>query len=229
MRTETCERRKVPPSRLSFFFDTPVQKKTGVLYHEIIFCGGEVWLVSFKLCNKLDTRDGLTYAQYTVLWRMAYMSVDDHSIGVSLSTLADRLRCNERNVQRNIHSLIKLGVLMPAGSAGGRGNIQAYHICLDILPQHEKKKPLRRNRKIQDAYAPVEFEQTEEPLDYIPLFAGEIFNVEYAIKTLHWWENKVKTENPHDPKYGYSLDGLRDSRAELEAHGIILEKEEVVE
>ncbi len=165
--------------------------------------------MSFKLRDDLEERGGLTHPQYIVLREMVFLSMDHHSIAVSPTTLAYKLRCGERTVQRSIQSMVQLGVLVPCGSAGGRGNIQAYEIHLEVLPVREKKKPIRRTRKIQDA------PPAPEP--------GEYYNVEYAIEEYHRWERMIAESDPRNPKLIYWKDALIESRADLAKHGIIME------
>lgn len=112
--------------------------------------------VGNTLYNKANARGGLTFQEKAVLLQLAYVARDDLIASVSVSTLAAMACCTERTAQRNVHKLVKLGVLTPIGEGGGR-NIQAYKIDVDDLPIIVKKKPVRRARRIQNvADMPIE-------------------------------------------------------------------------
>lgn len=126
------------------------------------------WVMSFKFYNDVIKRDsGLSCLEHNILLHLAYCSADDKTISMSITTLAMKAHCTEQTALRNVQKLVKAGYLIPIGTAGGRGNIQAYRIEIDYLPYIEKKKPLRRTRKIVDESEPPPpapaNERTHEP------------------------------------------------------------------
>ena len=105
--------------------------------------------MSHKLVNDLKFLSGLTFAQKSVLYRLCDESRDGETVFLKMERLAEYAGCSERAAQYAVQQLVKLKVLVPVGSARGRGHPHTYHISLDALSGLKKPERKRASRKVE--------------------------------------------------------------------------------